>query len=213
VLAEIVGDPTITHGQRLPGELMRVLEAAGTRIEKIQLLAVAAGPGSFTGLRVGIASMQGLASARGLKIVPISTLEALTRQAAPHAAPHARIAPWVDAQRGEVFAALYGEDFTTVVAPPTSATPTATLSMWRTATGSGEVLFAGDGACRYRDVITATIGDRARILEPVPGLAGIIGRIAARNVERAVLPHAVVPIYVRRSDAELARERHTTSPS
>jgi tRNA threonylcarbamoyladenosine biosynthesis protein TsaB len=210
VVAEIVGDPTITHGQRLPGDLMQVLAAAGTRIEEIQLLAVAAGPGSFTGLRVGIASMQGLAFARGLKIVPVSTLEALAREAASHARSHTLIAPWVDAQRGEVFAALYGEDFTTVLAPPTSATPLATLAIWEARTRSREVLCAGNGASRYRDVIAAALGDRARILEPVPSLAGTIGRIAARDVERAVLPHAVVPIYVRRSDAELARDRHAT---
>ena len=83
VLHELAGDPALTHGQRLPGELMRVLDAAGVRIEDVDLFAVAAGPGSFTGLRVGIATMQGLAMARGRRVVPVSTLEALARRAAP----------------------------------------------------------------------------------------------------------------------------------
>ena len=63
LLSEIVGDPSRTHGERLPRDLMRALEAASVPLESIDLLAVAAGPGSFTGLRVGIAAMQGLAMA------------------------------------------------------------------------------------------------------------------------------------------------------
>ena len=82
VLAEVSGDPTLTHGQRLPGELMELVNRAGVGLNAVDLLAVAAGPGSFTGLRVGIAAMQGLAMALGKPIVPISTLEALARAGA-----------------------------------------------------------------------------------------------------------------------------------
>jgi tRNA threonylcarbamoyladenosine biosynthesis protein TsaB len=210
VLAELTGDPTITHGQRLPDDLLRVLDAAASRVEDIDLLAVAAGPGSFTGLRVGIASMQGLAFARGLKIVPVSTLEALALEAAPAAGTVTLIAPWMDAQRGEVFATLYGSDRTTVLAEPSSAAPAETLRRWKTSMSTHYVLFVGDGASRYRDVICGTLGHQARVQEPVPLLAAAVGRLAAREPERAVSPHAVIPIYVRRSDAELARERNAT---
>src|SRR4051812_17699354 len=82
VLAERTGDPALTHGERLPRELIRVLDAAAIRIDDVELFAVAAGPGSFTGLRVGIATMQGLAMARARRIVPVSTLDALARSAA-----------------------------------------------------------------------------------------------------------------------------------
>jgi len=77
VLVESPGDPAHTHGQRLPGELMRLLDQAGVRIEDVDLFAVAAGPGSFTGLRVGIATVQGLAMARRRRVVAGSTLDAL----------------------------------------------------------------------------------------------------------------------------------------
>ena len=111
VLAELSGDPALTHGQRLPGELMRVLAQADVRIEDVDLFAVAAGPGSFTGLRVGIATVQGLAMARSRRVVPVSTLDALAWAAANAAGAAAnadrRIAAWMDAQRGDVFAALY----------------------------------------------------------------------------------------------------------
>ena len=206
VLTELSGDPGITHGQRLPGELLRALDAAGARLDEVDLLAVAAGPGSFTGLRVGLATIQGLAFARGLQVVTVSTFEAMARETLGHAGD-ALIAPWIDAQRGEVFAALYGPQLRNILVAASSAPPLDTLTNWQTALGSHPVVFAGDGAVRHRAAIEVALGDRARIVEPVPLLAGAIGRIAASEPHRAVAPHAVVPIYVRRPDAELARDR------
>ena len=59
---------------------------------------------------------------------------------------------------------------------------------------------------RYSDAIVSALGARATVVPP-PALAGLIGQIAAADPGRAVVPHAVVPIYVRKSDAELARDR------
>ncbi len=70
-------------------------------------------------------------------------------------------------------------------------------------------VFIGDGAVRYEAAIRERFGPGARIL-PAPPLAGIIGQLAAAAPDRAVLPHAVVPIYVRRPDVELARSRRAT---
>ena len=72
-----VGDDRLTHGERLPGDLIRLLERNNTRLSDIDLFAVAAGPGSFTGLRIGIATMQGLAVTNGRGLVGISALDAL----------------------------------------------------------------------------------------------------------------------------------------
>jgi tRNA threonylcarbamoyladenosine biosynthesis protein TsaB len=207
VLVELCGDPGVTHGERLPGDLMRALDRAGVPVTDLDLLAVATGPGSFTGLRVGIASMQGLAFARGLKIVPVSTLEALARVGAAHVERETAVAPWIDAQRGQVFAALYASDASSVLATPSAAAPADTLAAWRSVIADRSVLFAGDGALRYRDLIAARLGPCGRILEPLTPLAGVVASIAAGEPGRAVLPHAVVPTYVRRPDAELARER------
>jgi hypothetical protein len=65
---------------------------------------------------------------------------------------------------------------------------------------------AGDGAVRYKDVIARTLGSRATVREPAPALAAEAARIAADHPERAVAPHAIVPIYVRRPDVELTRD-------
>lgn len=207
VLVEMRGNAAITHGERLPGDLQAALDAAGVGVDQIAMLAVAAGPGSFTGLRVGIAAVQGLAFSRGLKVVPVSTLEALARVASAHAPDGALLAPWMDAHRGEVFAALYEPDAATIIEPPSSLPPSDTLAAWAEAHGDTRLFFAGDGAIRYRDTIRGALGERGGILDPVPALAGAIGHIAAREPRRAVLPHAVVPVYVRRPDAELARQK------
>lgn len=207
VLVEITGDSALTHGQRLPGDLMRVLATAGVDLKAIELFAVAAGPGSFTGLRVGIATMQGLATAAGRLVVPVSTLDALAHAIEP--APE-RLAAWMDAQRGEVFAALY-DSARQRLNTPTSGTAGVTLTGWAPLVDRTEVTFIGDGAVRYADVIQARLGERATIVQPAPLLAGAIGAIAWEQRARAVPPHAVVPIYVRRPDAELARARRRSA--
>jgi tRNA threonylcarbamoyladenosine biosynthesis protein TsaB len=204
VLHERVGDAIRTHAQRLPGDLMTACAAAGVAIEEIDLFAVAAGPGSFTGLRVGIATVQGLAMARNRRVVPISTLEAI---AAAAGAPV--VAAWMDAQRGEVFAQVFERE-AGIERPrtdPINAPPRIALQLHQESLSGAE--FHGDGAVRYRDDILAMRGSSAVVAAAVPPLAGAIGRIAARRAGEAVVPHAIVPIYVRRPDAELARDRRS----
>jgi tRNA threonylcarbamoyladenosine biosynthesis protein TsaB len=205
VLREESGDAALTHGQRLPRDLMRLLDRAGVGLADVDVFAVAAGPGSFTGIRVGIATVQGLAMAGERRVVPVSTLEALAWAGQNG---RDRIAAWMDAQRGEVFAALYGADGESLIVDPSSEPPGRTLDRWAPHL-TGRERFIGDGAVRYRDAIAGACPatTAAIIVEPVPPLAGVIGAIAAHRPARAVLPHAVVPIYIRRSDAELARDR------
>lgn len=198
------GDGSRTHGERLPLELMAVLRDADLTLDAVDLFAVAIGPGSFTGLRVGIATIQGLALAKRKRVAPVSTFEAL----AFHVRGRDRIAAWVDAHRGEVFASLYEPDGRTIVVPPSSLAPDATLDAWvETGAIGARTVFVGDGAVRYADAIRARLEARATIVEPTPSLAGAIGTIAASEPSRGVVPHALAPLYVRRSDAELARDR------
>ncbi len=211
---EAIGDPAVTHGARLPLDLVRALEAAAVDASTIDLLAVAAGPGSFTGLRVGIATMQGLAMATGKHIVPISVLDALARAGAGDRAP---VAAWMDAQRGEIFAALYDAGGSRLLIEPTALSPAETIERWRETIGDaplffedgavrGAPRFIGDGAVRYAPLLRREFGESVAIVEPPP-LAPIVGRLACEHPERGVAPHAVVPIYIRRSDAEIARDR------
>jgi tRNA threonylcarbamoyladenosine biosynthesis protein TsaB len=204
VMVERAGDGSRTHGQRLPRELMDVLSEADVPLADVDAFAIAIGPGSFTGLRVGIATMQGLAFARRKRLTPISTFEALAFLARGALSP---IAVWIDAHRGQVFATLYAADGRTVLAPPTSLTPEETLDAWATALATEPVQFAGDGAVLYATAIRDRLANRARLPHEVPAIAGAIGVLAGAEPGRGVTPHAVAPLYVRRPDVELARER------
>jgi tRNA threonylcarbamoyladenosine biosynthesis protein TsaB len=211
VAVEIAGDATRSHAERLPAELMAVLREAGASIQDVDRLAVVIGPGSFTGLRVGIATIQGLALARGLPVTPVSTFEALAWQARRERSADP-IAAWVEAHRGEVFATLLAPDGRTVLAPATALPADATLDAWgETLAPFARVRFAGDGAVRYRDAIRGRLGAQAAIDETSPRLAAACGRIAAAELDRAVRPHAVVPLYIRRPDVELTRDRRAAA--
>jgi tRNA threonylcarbamoyladenosine biosynthesis protein TsaB len=204
LLHESAGDPARTHGERLPTDIMRALEAARIDVADLDLLAVAAGPGSFTGLRVGISAIQGLAVARALRVVPVPTLEALARAAEATSGSHTLIAAWMDGQRGEVFAAVYDAAGNEIV-PATAGAPEAILHSWRLPTHTA-IVFIGDAAVQNRPLIERQLGGRVHIMNPRL-LAGVIAQIAAAQPHRAVSPHEIVPVYVRKSDAELARER------
>ncbi|HXH07550.1 MAG TPA: tRNA (adenosine(37)-N6)-threonylcarbamoyltransferase complex dimerization subunit type 1 TsaB [Vicinamibacterales bacterium] len=216
VIDRAAGDPARLHGERLPGAILDLLARHGLSTGDVDVYAVASGPGSFTGLRVGIATVQGLALAHGRRVVPVTTLDALAWIAARRG-PAARLAAWLDAQRREVFAALYappaGEGEPHPLTDPAVGTPPAVLEAWREALAVGACRFAGDAAVRYRDLIGAALGERASIVDPLPPLAVAVAELAARRAAdgRAVAPHAVVPLYVRRPDAELARDRATAS--
>jgi tRNA A37 threonylcarbamoyladenosine modification protein TsaB len=116
----------------------------------------------------------------------------------------------MDAQRHEVFAALYPSEGDLVpLDGPVSEPPDRVLARWRALAGDRQILVAGDGVDRYRSLLAEHAGEQVRVVDPLPPLAPTIARIAVVEAAagRAMAPHAVRPIYVRRPDAELARER------
>ena len=245
VLSLVPGDPLRTHAERLPGELEDALARAGVAAADVDLLAVASGPGAFTGLRIGLAAVQGLAMTLGKPVIGVSSLDALAASAAntlgqgresgvgPPTLGNDRaelrrglaeaaalraakaesresekhlIGCWMDAHRGEVFAALYSNSLEPVDQAGV-ATPQATLARWRAAGAVDEqrLVVTGDGAVRYADVL-ADAGIRA---VAAPDLAPFIGRLALDRARagEAGPPHALAPLYVRRPDAEIERDR------
>ncbi len=225
VLAVHAGDPTRTHGERLPGEIDAVLITAGIERSAIDLLVVASGPGAFTGLRIGLAAMQGLAMTLAKPIVGVSALDALawTVLGSATADPNDRlVATWMDAQRGEVFSAVYSPSRSALrrTSPasavtlewfagvePTVGSPDAILADG-TYDRATPAVFVGDGARRFADTIAAasalwTVSPQDPLL--APALAWIGRRLAAKG--HATTPHALQPLYVRRPDAEIERDR------
>jgi tRNA threonylcarbamoyladenosine biosynthesis protein TsaB len=202
VVRQDASDSSLPPATRLPLDLMTVLEHSDMELGQVDAFAVATGPGSFTGIRIGIATMQGLAFAGGKPLIGVSGLDALARIAEEEASG-CRIATWVDAWRGEVYAALYenGRE----IEPPVVSAPEAVLSR----IGSGPTLLIGDGAKTYMDKVRSAMGTSARFASnPTPLLAGTIAVLADGVAAQGVYspPHAIRPLYVRRTDAELARE-------
>ncbi len=213
LLALVSGDAARTHGERLPEEMARALAEAGVSRADVDLLAVAVGPGAFTGLRIGLASIQGLAMTSGVPVAGVSALDALAAAAAAARPAHAGpIAAWMDAARGEVFAALYdatpggdGSSGLRELDGPTVGAPEATLARWTSHLACRPSVFIGDGAVRYRGSFDA---DDREAME-APDLAPWIARLAVPLARRGLAgpPHALQPLYVRRPDAEIARDR------
>lgn len=210
-LESYAGDEGVTHGQRLPGDLVRVLERQKLSVGDVDLFAVAAGPGSFTGLRIGIATMQGLALASGKRIIGVSALDALyhaSRSPKPGegGSPLTSVATWMDAQRGEVFSALYEDG--ALIDGPSVEKPDEVLARWGSRRRSGPMTFIGGGAGRYADLIRPA-WPLATVRTDAPMLALSIARLAERLVREGgeALPDDIRPIYVRRPDVELARGR------
>jgi tRNA threonylcarbamoyladenosine biosynthesis protein TsaB len=214
VVEERRGDPSRTQAERLPRDILTLLDAHGTKSSEIDLFAVASGPGSFTGLRIGIATIQGLAFVHGRRIAAVSALEAMTQAVALGLETGTLVGAWMDAQRREVFSALYriGPGPADVVEVEAAAVhdPVATLSLWNHHL-HGPVVFVGDGAMEYGDLVRSARPE-ATLLEP-PVLAGTIGLIAVSRAAagQTLEPAAVRPLYVRRPDAEIDRDRKAST--
>jgi tRNA threonylcarbamoyladenosine biosynthesis protein TsaB len=215
VVIERPGDPARSHAERLPAELLNLLEASDVRLSDVDVFAVAAGPGSFTGLRIGIATIQGLAFTTRRRVVPVSVLEALAQAGGRQVAPGSIVGAWMDAHRREVFSALYrvvdGSALSRVnlmeLDPPAVGFPEDVLKRWGRQFGEVAAI-VGDGAVVYAN----HINDKARVVAP-PALAGTIGlmAIARASAGESVDPAGVQPLYVRRPDAEIAKDRKKLS--
>ena len=206
LLALVPGDAARSHAERLPGELEAALARAGLRRGDIDLLAVATGPGAFTGLRIGLATAQGLAMTLNRPVIGISALDALAAEAAD--GPATIVSPWMDAQRGEVFATLLDLAAAHTLEPPIAAPPAVLLEAWRAHIAGKPAVFIGDAVERDAALIAEAGAGQWTIRTP-PHLAPALARLARGRAERgeAGLPHQLAPIYVRRPDVEVERER------
>jgi tRNA threonylcarbamoyladenosine biosynthesis protein TsaB len=210
VVVERCGDPERSHTERLPTDILIALDASGLAWSDIDVYAIASGPGSFTGLRIGIATIQGLAFVNGKRVVPVSALAALA-EAAADTVTASPIGVWMDAYRRDVFSALFqvgnrprfAADRLIELDPPMVGDPSAILARWEAA-GRLPAALAGDGAVLFAEMVPGTIA----VITPPP-LASIIGRMAVARARAgdAVDPAGVQPLYIRRPDVEVAREK------
>lgn len=175
--------------------LRRILERHGAGVDQIACFAAASGPGSFTGVRVGLACVQGLAEATGGKMVAVSNLEVLASFGAG-----ALRAVVLDARRGEVYSALCDAEGKPVLPETVGAFPA-----WLSTLPTAEIEFVATDFAPFEAALAGTRFASSKVTIAPRALAGAIGRIALSRFRAGLArdPASIEPNYVRRSDAEL----------
>jgi tRNA threonylcarbamoyladenosine biosynthesis protein TsaB len=196
LVAEYVLDVSVTHSERLMSAVDRVLGDARWTPRELTGLAVAIGPGSFTGLRIAISTVKGLALALDLPIAAVPTLDAMAAALPWVALP---VCPVLDARKGEVYASRYRWDGGAMrrewdylaLAPDALA-----------ARLDEPTLLVGDGAAHVSAPLARTTPPPRRV--PSPACVGALG-IAQLRRGQTVTAAALAPLYLRPSEAELKR--------
>ncbi|MEA2333013.1 MAG: tRNA threonylcarbamoyladenosine biosynthesis protein TsaB [Thermoleophilaceae bacterium] len=181
------------HASELLPAVAAAMERAGLEFGQLDAIAVGVGPGTFTGLRIGLATARALASSAGVPLRPVSSLAALAQGIDAELA-----LPLIDARRGELFAALFGEGGEQLW-PPFAATPERVAERVREA--GVEPRAAGDGSIRFRRVLEAAgIG-----VDADESRSHVVRALNVCQLARAVRdqpPEAVLPEYLREPDAK-----------
>jgi len=207
VLCETVLNVEVTHSERLLPAVDRALDEARITLDGLGGIAVSIGPGSFTGLRIGLSTAKGLAYATGLPLVGVPTLEAMA-----WTLPAARwqVCPVLDARKQEVYAALFRHEPEGLrrMMDDAAMAPEDLCRLIRNPT-----LFLGDGVDVYEALFRERLGEKM-LLPPLasrgarPACVAELGRRRLLRGERDA-PDSLVPRYLRPSEAELRRRRES----
>ncbi len=220
------------HATRLLPLAAKLLAGAGLRFRDLERIAVGLGPGTFTGLRVGVATARGLAQSLGVELVGVSSLRALAatvirgepdtargRTAGSSDGGVSGVLTVLDARRGEVFAAAYASTGTSAVgreqavpqalAAPRALAPADLGDVLEDVTAMGQLVArwvaVGDGAVLYRDKLQALGAQLPPADSPLHRVSGeAICEIALSCTAEGI--DTVLPDYGRRPDAEIALE-------
>lgn len=196
------------HAKWLMGAIEVLFEEAGTTIKDIDIIAIGTGPGSFTGLRIGVSTVKGLSWALGKPTYGVSTLRAL----AMNVTGPALICPVLDARKKQVYAALYrvnsssneaNDDLEEVMGD--QAISVAGLCEEIERRGKGEApVFLGTGLEQYKDSLLSSVeGAKFAPKEDWRIRAVNIALIAERDGSEPIPPESLVPLYRRKSEAEI----------
>lgn len=201
LIAESRINVKVTHSERIMGAIDHMLMQSGMKIDDIDVFAIAIGPGSFTGLRVGLSTVKGLVYATGKKLVSVPTLEAFAWNV-----PFSKyqVCPLLDARKKEVYAGIFrwnGNGFARGMNEQTIKIDKL-LSLINEPT-----IFLGEGSIIYKDSIKAWLNDSAifgnpQDMVPSPANVAYIGMIKAKKGDFED-PINLVPLYIRKSEAEI----------
>lgn len=192
----------LTHSKRLLASIQQLLRETDTDWDNIDAIAVCLGPGSFTGLRIGLSTVKGLAMATGIPLIGVSSLDALACQ---FSFVSIGVCPILDARKNEVYAAFYQTGQNELMKRTSDylvLSPEKLIEHIDSPT-----LFVGDGIEVYGDLLRTELGEKA-LFAPAQlyfSRAASIGFLALPlwKKQEFLDPATAVPVYVRASDAEI----------
>ncbi len=201
LIAEVRVNVRIAHAERLMPSVEWLLKTSGTGIHDLDAFAVSIGPGSFTGLRIGLSTVKGLSFATDKPVVPVPTLDAFA-MTMPFCSY--MICPMIDARKNEVYAALYRweDNMCRKIMHEAAVNPGELLHRI-----DEPVVVMGDGAETYREVIKEILGARA-VFAPASRMspcASTVAEAAFERLNRGLTADVagLAPFYVRKSEAEI----------
>lgn len=203
VLGQCFEGRTRGHAERLMDMLSEVEAEAGLTVKDMDRLAVTIGPGTFTGLRVGLSAAKGLALATGRPLVGLTTLQAVAANVSTAAVnPDAAIAAVFDCRRGEVYFQVFDAALSPLTKPSIDSVDGAVAELNRIQMNtSGPVRLVGSGAGLVQEQVPGAVADDSVESQPV---AARIARLAAAIEDPASAP--ADPLYLRKPDAKLPRK-------
>ena len=209
LLAEATTRPEVTHSRRLLGTVSWIMQAVGVDWSEINGIGVSLGPGSFTGLRIGLAAAQGLALAAGIPLVGVETLDALAMACV---GVTDRICPVLDARKQEVYTALYrpgdGNGYPVRLSADQAVGPDELTDIIDRPT-----VMAGPGVAVYKEVFTKNSCIRLLPASLAHPRALYVGLLAERMLADGLQPNPAIisPKYVRASEAEITLKQKKES--
>jgi tRNA threonylcarbamoyladenosine biosynthesis protein TsaB len=200
IVAEINLDSSQTHSTRLLPGIDYLLKSTGLDLADVEAFAVICGPGSFTGIRIGITLVKGMAETTSKPVIPITAFEAWVTK---YPTRQGVIVPMVDARRNEVYAAVFeraGEEVQQLGASMVDK-PAHILSRLNPAT----VLFIGGGSAKYRELILCNGHSGWNVATSDPFLGRPMARLAFQRFRQGQFTTAreLQAYYLRKSDAEI----------
>lgn len=201
VISEISLNIKATYSEKLMVAMEHLLDLSGLTINEMDAIAVSVGPGSFTGLRIGLSAAKGLSYASGKPIIGVPTLDALALNI-PFS--NRLVCPVLDARKGEVYTALYRPNgqFPQKLTDDMVVSPLKLIEMIKE-----ETVFLGDGVFTYRTLFNEQLKGLYHEV-PMPLMApraSNVGMLAMERLKKGEVddPYSLVPRYIRKSEAEV----------
>jgi len=202
---EITRSTGETHARHLMTLVDTALSLSGMSVTDLDAFAVTIGPGTFTGLRIGLSSIQGMATATSKPIAGINSLDALAAQAAPATrTPGSLVCAMLDARRQEVYGGLFrtGDQTSVPVSEPIVARPASLVDEIRE-----PCLMVGSGALLYQNLLREKLADCFLMAAPIAHTirGETVARLAMAAFGNNTVPanRILQPLYLRKSDAEI----------